>query len=51
MIPLVSECMIFGTTDDIITSVISSPHPIYIQPLSQRNTPYSSEVLMSELSY
>ena len=45
MIPLVSECITLGTTDEIITAFISSAFIFLTLSQSQKNIPYSSEVL------
>ena len=43
--PFTRECMIFGTTEAIITSSITSVDNCLILSQSHRNTPYSSDVL------
>ncbi len=45
IIPLVNEYIIFGTTDAIITSVISEGLYPFCTRILQRSSPYSSEVL------
>ena len=45
IIPLVKEYIILGTTDAIITSVISSGLYPFCSKILHNNSPYSSDVL------